>query len=123
MAPSASGSTTATPLRGGEWPLKAAEPDAVFTPEQLTDEQRMIGRTMQEFVDQEVLPQLDRLEQKDWALARQLVQRCGELGLLGVDVAEAYGGLDLDKVTSMVVSERISRSASFAATFGAQANL
>ena len=61
----------------------------------------MIGRTTQEFVDQEVLPQLDRLEQKDWALARQLVQRCGELGLLGVDVAETYGGLDLDKVTSM----------------------
>ena len=50
-------------------------------------------------------------------------RRCGELGLLGVDVAEAYGGLQLDKVTSMVVSERMSRSASFGATFGAQANL
>ena len=51
-----------------------------------------------------MLPLLDRLEQKDWALARDLVQRGGELGLLGVDVPEAYGGLGLDKVTSLVVS-------------------
>ena len=70
-----------------------------------------------------MLPALDRLEQKDWALARELVQRCGELGLLGVDVPEAYGGVGLDKVTSLVVSERMARSASFGATFGAQANL
>ena len=70
-----------------------------------------------------MLPVLDRLEQKDWALARRLVKRCGELGLLGVDVPEAYGGLNLDKVTSLVVSERMSSAASFGATFGAQANL
>ena len=82
-----------------------------------------MARTTEEFVVNEVLPQLDRLEQKDWAIARQLLVRCGELGLLSVDVAEQYGGLQLDKVTSMVVSERMSRSASFATTFGAQANL
>src|SRR5207248_4110264 len=61
--------------------------------------------------------------QKDWSLARQLLTRCGELGLLATDVAEEYGGLQLDKVTSMIVSERMSRSASFSSTFGAQANL
>ena len=70
-----------------------------------------------------MLPALDRLEQKDWALARDLVRRAGALGLLGVDVPEAYGGLQLDKITSMIVSERMSQSASFGATFGAQANL
>src|SRR5439155_15308257 len=85
--------------------------------------QRMIGETADEFVAKEVLPQLERLEQKDWQLARQLVRRCGELGLLGVDVAEAYGGVQLDKVTSLLVSERLAKSASFGATFGAQANL
>ena len=115
--------TTASILRGGAWLLEASEPDAVLTPEMLTDEQRLIGQTAEEFVAKEVLPQLDRLEQKDWALARSLVQRCGELGLLGVDVAEAYGGVQLDKVTSILVSERLAQCASFGATFGAQANL
>jgi alkylation response protein AidB-like acyl-CoA dehydrogenase len=70
-----------------------------------------------------VLPELGRMEQKDWGLARRLLARCGELGLLSVDVADVYGGLALDKVTSMLVSEGMSRSASFSSTFGAQANL
>src|SRR5689334_7806979 len=115
--------TDTTILRGGEFLLQPAEPDAVFTPEQLTEEHRLIARTAQEFVDNEILPRLDRLEEKDWSLARELVQKGAELGLLGVDVPEAYGGLGLDKVTSLVVSEKLARSASFGATFGAHANL
>jgi len=116
--------TTATSiLRGGAWLLESSDPETVFTPERLTEEHRLIGQTADEFVEKEVLPQLDRLEQKDWALARRLVKRCGELGLLGVDVPEAYGGVQLDKVTSLIVSERLARAASFGATFGAQANL
>jgi alkylation response protein AidB-like acyl-CoA dehydrogenase len=119
--------TTAPPstsiLRGGEWLLQATSADHVFTPERLSEEHRLIARTTQEFVDNEVLPVLDRLEQKDWDLARKLVRRGGDLGLLGVDVPEAYGGVGLDKVTSLVVSERMARSASFGAAFGAQANL
>jgi alkylation response protein AidB-like acyl-CoA dehydrogenase len=115
--------TETTVLRGGEWLIQAADADAVFTPERLTDEHGLIGRTAQEFVDNEVLPKLDRLEEKDWALARDLVKQGAELGLLGVDVPEAYGGLGLDKVTSLVVSERLARAASFGATFGAHANL
>ena len=71
----------------------------------------------------EVAPVLDRLEQKDWALARRLVERCGELGLLGTDVPEALGGVALDKVASIVVGEAVGRVASFATTFGAQSGL
>ena len=115
--------TEPTILRGGEWLLESSSPDGVFTPERLTDEHRLIAQTAQEFVDNEVLPKLDQLEQKDWALARNLVKRGGDLGLLGVDVPEAYGGVGLDKVTSLVVSEKMARSASFGATFGAHANL
>jgi alkylation response protein AidB-like acyl-CoA dehydrogenase len=110
-------------LRGGAWLLQASDAGAVFTPERLTEEHRLIGRTAQAFVDNEVLPKLDQLEQKDWALARDLVKRGADLGLLGVDVPEAYGGLGLDKVTSLLVSEKLARSASFGATFGAHANL
>ncbi len=110
-------------LRGGEWLIQASDAAGVFTPERLTEEHRLIGRTAQDFVDNEVLPRLDQLEQKDWALARTLVKQGAELGLLGVDVPEAYGGLGLDKVTSLVVSEKLARSASFGAAFGAHANL
>src|SRR6476620_1269846 len=115
--------TDTTILRGGEFLLQPAEADGVFTPERLTEEHMLIGRTAQEFVENEVLPKLDALGQKDWNLARELVRKGAELGLLGVDVPEAYGGLGLDKVTSLVVSEKLARSASFGATFGAHANL
>ena len=114
---------TIAALRGGEWLIKDTGAQSVFTPERLTPEHRLIAQTTEAFVDNEVLPRLDRLEQKEWALSRQLLQRCGELGLLGADVADAYGGLALDKVASMVVSEKMARAASFGSTFGAQANL
>jgi alkylation response protein AidB-like acyl-CoA dehydrogenase len=110
-------------LKGAEWLIRDTDPDAVFTPERLTPEHRLIAQTTEAFVDNEVVPHLDRLEQKEWTLSRELLKRCGELGLLGADVAEAYGGLGLDKIASMVVSEKMARSASFGSTFGAQANL
>jgi alkylation response protein AidB-like acyl-CoA dehydrogenase len=110
-------------LKGGAWLIEPTEADGVFTPEQLTDEHKLIAQTTEQFVMQEAVPALPQLEKHDWKVARELLKRCGELGLLGVDVPEEYGGLALDKVTSLLVSERISKSASFAATFGGQANL
>src|SRR5919199_4914504 len=107
-------------LRGGEWLLKDTEADAVFTPERLTEEHRLIAQTAESFVDNEILPLLDRLEHKEWTLSRQLLKRCGDLGLLGADVPEAYGGVALDKVSSLIVSERFGPTASFGATLGAQ---
>src|SRR5687768_5383347 len=116
--------TSATTTRkGGSWLLEDTSPSEVFTPEKLTDEHRMMAQTTEEFVNGELLPAIDRLENKDWELARSLVRRGGELGLLGISVPEEYGGLDLDKASSLVVVERISRSASFATTFGGQCNL
>jgi len=108
-------------LKGGSWLLE--ESTEAFTPEQLTEEHRLIGQTAEEFVTSEVYPVLERLEQKEWTLAKALVKRCGELGLLATDVAEEYGGVALDKVSSVVVGEAIGKSASFGATFGAQTGL
>src|SRR3954467_7817085 len=115
--------STATQAKGGMWLLEEPPALGIFTPEQLSDEHRLMAQTTDEFVDAEVLPNLERLENKDWELARQLIRRCGELGLLGVDAPEAYGGLELGKTSSVVVAEHISRSASFAVTFGGQTNL
>ncbi len=108
--------------QGGSWLLEDTACSDVFTPEKLTDEHRLMAQTTDEFIEAEVMPNLARLENKDWVLARSLVRKCGELGLLGLSVPEEYGGLDLDKVSSLVVVERI-RPASFATTFGGQANL
>jgi alkylation response protein AidB-like acyl-CoA dehydrogenase len=115
--------TMTTTVRGGSWLIEEPVPGAMLTPETLNEEHRLIGQTADEFVTAEVLPAIERLEQKDWALARQLVGRAGELGLLGTDVPEAYGGVGLDKASALIVGEAIGRSASFATTFGAQTGL
>jgi alkylation response protein AidB-like acyl-CoA dehydrogenase len=115
--------TTVSAVRGGSWLLEEPGPGDVRTRENLTDEHRLIGQTADEFVTTEVLPAIERLEQKDWALARQLVARAGALGLLGTDVPEVYGGVGLDKLASIIVGEAMGRSASFATTFGAQTGL
>jgi alkylation response protein AidB-like acyl-CoA dehydrogenase len=114
--------TTTTSMRGGAWLIEEPSEPA-FTPERVTDEHRLIRQTADDFVNKEVHPMLERLEQKDWTLARALVRRAGDLGLLGPDVPEEYGGVDLDKVSSIVVGESVGCAASFATTFGAQTGL
>jgi alkylation response protein AidB-like acyl-CoA dehydrogenase len=116
--------TTSTQLRkGGSWLLEDTSPSDVFTPETLTDEHTLMAQMTQEFVDNELLPAVDRLEAKDWDFARSMIRRAADLGLFGIAVPEQYGGLDLDKASSLVVVERLARAASFATTFGGQANL
>jgi len=107
--------------RGGEWLLERTP--GTFTPEDITDEHRLIGETAAAFLRDEVVPAIDDLDAKRWDRARDLLRRCGELGLLGVSVPEEFGGVDLDKVSALLVSEGIAPVASFAATYGAQANL
>ena len=114
--------TTTTTTRGGAWLIEEAT-EPIFTPERLSDEHRLIKQTADEFVDTEVRPALERLEQKDWALVRTLIRRSGELGLLGTDVPESLGGVELDKVSAIIVGESVGHTASFATTFGAQTGL
>ena len=108
---------------GGAWLLGETSPGAVFIPEDRSDEHRMIAATALQFMEQDVLPQREALEAKDWTQNRRLLRACGELGLLGVDVPEAYGGVGLDVVSSVLVSEAMGRYASFATTAGAHMGL
>ncbi len=112
---------TDTAVRGGAWLV--TETADIFTPERLSDDHRMIAQTANEFMTNEVVPVIDRLEQKDWALARELVAKGGALGLIGTDVPEELGGVALDKAASLIVGEAVGHSASFATTFGAQTGL
>src|SRR3954464_14997947 len=108
---------------GAGWLFGPSVPSSVLTPERVSDEHRLIAKTAREFAAKEVVPGIDRLEKKDWEFARRLIRRCGELGLLGVDAPEEYGGVGLDKAAALIVSQYLSGSASFSAAFGAQGNL
>lgn len=112
-----------TAHRGGDWLVAETTADEIFTPERLSEDHRLVGQTATEFMANEVAPALAALEAKDWSRARALILRAGELGLLGVDTPEAFGGVGMDKVASIVVGEAIGTSASFATTFGAQTGL
>ena len=105
--------TTRTTTAGGSFLLGPTAPDAVFTPEDLTEEQRLVHKTVLQFVEQEIVPHLKQLEQHDWDLTRRLIRRTAELGFLGLDIPEAYGGAGLDKVTSLIVKDAIGTGSSF----------
>ena len=111
------------PRSGADWLVCDTDPADVFTPEQLSEEHRMIERTAAEFITNEVAPALPEMEKKNWAVARTLVARAGDLGLIGVDTPEEFGGVGLDKAASVVVGEAVGEVASFATTFGAQTGL
>ena len=108
-------------MKGGEFLI--AETTDIFTPEDLTDEQRMIGETTREFVDNEVQPQLPAMEQHAWEVARELIKKGGELGLLGATIPEEYGGLGLDQTTGVVIAEMMGRAGGFGTTFAAQTSI
>lgn len=108
---------------GGEFLIRETSPNDVFTPEDLSDEQRMITALVRDFVGERVMPRLGEMEKKDWALVRELLQEMAALGLLGADVPEEYGGAALDKVSSLLLAEEIGRAASFAVSFGAHTGI
>jgi alkylation response protein AidB-like acyl-CoA dehydrogenase len=110
-------------MTSAEWLLGDTDPADVLIPEALGPDQQMIARTAADFLKQEVEPSLDALDRKDWSRARALLKRCGDLGLLGADVPEEFGGSGLDKTTAVVIGEALGSEASFAVAFGAQTSL
>jgi alkylation response protein AidB-like acyl-CoA dehydrogenase len=109
--------------RGGGFLLTDTSPQDVFTPADFSEEQTMIGEMTAQFVEQEVLPQQERMEHQEWNVTVDLLRRCGELGLIGIEVSEKYGGENLDKVSAMIVNEKMARVASFAVSYGGQSGI
>lgn len=110
-------------IPGGGFVIRDTDYRTVFTPEDLTEEQRMIGEATADFVENEVLPADEELEKLDYGLTVKLMRRAGEQGLLGADVPEEYGGLGLDKVSSTLITEKLSRASSFALSIGAHVGI
>jgi alkylation response protein AidB-like acyl-CoA dehydrogenase len=101
-------------LKGCGYLVAATGAEEVFTPEDFNDEQRQIGETTELFIRNEVLPKLEEIENQNFDLTVELLRKSGELGLLMIDPPEAYGGLELDKATSMLVAEKLAPAGSFA---------
>src|SRR5579884_1132183 len=110
-------------IKGGSFLIETRKPEEVFTPEDLTDQHRLIAQTAEEFVQREIIPRLKEIEEKKPGLLRELLKKAGELGLLATDVAQKYGGLELDKISSIIISEKMARDGAWASTIGAQAGI
>src|SRR5579872_4356611 len=111
---------TAMRAKGGSFLIEERRPDDIFTPEDFTEEHRQIAKTAVDFTQNEVMPAAAEIEAKNFAVTKGLLRKAGELGLMAVDVPEAYGGLEMDKVTSALIAESISKLGSFSVVFGAQ---
>ncbi len=116
-------STAKNAIKGGSFLIEDRTPAEVFTPEDINEEQRMFAATAEEFLRKEVIPREDGIYAKDYAVHRQLMQMAGELGLLSIDIPEAYGGLGLDKVSSAFVGEQFALQASFAGSQSSHVNI
>jgi alkylation response protein AidB-like acyl-CoA dehydrogenase len=118
--------TTAVPktkILGGSFLLEERQTTDVFTPEDFSEQQQMIGQTTEEFAVNEILPQAEKIEHKDYSVSRDLLKKAGDLGLSGVEIPEAYGGLEMDKVTAAIIADHIAKYAGFATTWGAHSGI
>ncbi len=110
-------------VKGGSFLTEERDPQDVFTPEDLSEEHRQIAKTAIDFTQNEVMPAAAEIESKNFAVTRGLLRKAGELGLMSVDIPEAYGGLEMDKVTSALIAESISKLASFSVAFSAHVGI
>lgn len=110
-------------IKGGEFLISEGTTADVFTPEDFTDEHRMIKETAYEYMDKEVVPALPKLEKHEWDVARNLLEKAGELGLLGANISEDLGGAALDQTSGVIIAEAVGRGSGFGSTYGAQTSI
>ncbi len=116
-------SATAVRAKGGSFLIEDRSPNEIFTSEDFSEEHRQIAKTATEFTNNEVLPVAKEIEAKNFEITRSLLRKAGDLGLLSVDIPEEYGGMELDKVTSALIAESITKLASFSVAFTAHTGI
>ncbi|WP_433744248.1 acyl-CoA dehydrogenase family protein [Falsibacillus pallidus] len=110
-------------VKGGSFLIEEVSYEQVFTPEDYSDEQKMIAKTTEDYVLNEVMPEVEHLENHEFDRSVKLLKQAGDLGLLGADVPEEYGGLGLDKVSSALIAEKMSRAGGFSISHGAHVGI
>jgi len=115
--------TESVAKKGGGFLLERPAPEEIFTPEDINEEQKMIAKTTEDFVKEQVWPVLEEIENHNFDHTVRLLKQAGELGLLGADVPEEYGGFGLDKITSTLITEKMSLGRSFGLSHGAHVGI
>ncbi len=110
-------------IMGGSFLLEDRTTEEVFTPEDFTEQHQMIAQTTEEFANKEIVPNNDAIERKEFQVTRDLLKKASDLGITSVDVPEEYGGMELDKVSSAIIADRIAKSGSFSVAFGAHVGI
>ena len=110
-------------LTGGEYLIVETPCEDVFTPEDFSDEQRQMGETTEQFIANDIAPHIEEIEKQNFDLVVEGMKKCGELGLLMMDAPEEYGGLELDKASSMLVGEKIASGGSFSVAYSAHSGI
>ncbi|KSU83353.1 MULTISPECIES: acyl-CoA dehydrogenase family protein [Fictibacillus] len=110
-------------FKGGSFLVEDIQAEDLFTPEDFSEEHLMIAKTTEDYVVKEVVPQIDKIENHQFDISRKLLTKAGELGLLGADVPEAYGGLELDKISSSLITEKFARARGFSLSYGAHVGI
>jgi len=116
-------STTKEFIKGGSFLIEDVALDRVFTPEDYTDEHKMIAKTAEDYVENEVLPVVEKLENHEFDISVKLLKEAGSLGLLGADVPEEYGGIELDKISSAIITEKMAVAGGFSISHGAHVGI
>lgn len=110
-------------FKGGAFLIEDLTGEDIVTPEDFTDEHQMIAKTTEEFVEKEVIPHIDAIENHEFEHSVKLLKKAGELGLLSADIPEEYGGLNLDKISSSLITEKFVRAGGFSITHGAHVGI
>ena len=111
------------PIKGGEFLIRSTLPNEIFTPEEWTEEQEMIAQMCDDFIDHEVYPVIDRIYSMEEGLMVSLLDKAGELGMLGMSVPEELGGMGVDFKTSLLATERLGKGNSFSVAYGAHTGI
>lgn len=114
---------TISHVKGGSFLVQDTEPEEIFIPEDFSSQHKMISSMADEFVEKEIMPLMNEIDDQKEGLAVSLLRKAGELGLLSIDVPELYGGMGLDKISSALVTEQIGRTGSWAVSFGAHTGI
>src|SRR5207248_32847 len=112
-----------TKIQGGSWLLEERCVEDIFTPEDFSEQHKLIAQTAEEFAQKEIIPNIEKMEHKDWGVVRELLRKASEIGIATVDVPEEYGGAEMDKISSAIIADRIAVCGSFSTSFGGHAGI
>ena len=111
------------PIKGGEFIIRDTAPSEIFIPENWTEEQQMIASMCDDFIQTEIIPIIDRIDSMEEGLMPAIMEKAGELGLLGMSVPEDLGGMGVDFKTSLLATERLAAGYSFSVAYGAHTGI